>query len=111
MAAPSTPAQVQALTALYRPPDPGNEEGHAGQGVTFEEAQTSGHRLHVDHTARLRRLVPLLALEARIALDVARDVHVTGGCEIEDGRRLALAVKRLEKIASILADAEREAIR
>ena len=38
--------QVQALAALYRrPPDRPNEEGHAGQGVTFEGAQTNGRGL------------------------------------------------------------------
>lgn len=107
MAAPSTTAQVQALRQLYSPPDTGNERAPtAGTVRGAEVADPDG--LHVDHTARLRRLVPMLALEARIALDVARDVHTTGGCEIEDGRRLALAVKRLEKIARTLADAERE---
>lgn len=46
MAALSTSAQVQALAALYRrPPDRPNEEGHAGQGVTFGEAQTNGQEL------------------------------------------------------------------
>lgn len=38
--------QVQALAALYRrPPDRPNEEGHAGQGVTFRKAQTNGQGL------------------------------------------------------------------
>ncbi len=33
------------VRALYRPPNPGNEEGHAGQGVTFRKAQTNGRGL------------------------------------------------------------------
>lgn len=43
--------QVQALRQLYRPPDPTNEEGHAGQGVTFK-AQTNGRGLQEDSTTR-----------------------------------------------------------
>ena len=65
----------------------------------------------VNNTAirRLRGLLPCIALEARIALDVARDIHFTGGCEPEDGKRLATAVRRLSRAAEIVADAEREA--
>lgn len=103
--------QVQALAALYRrPPDRPNEEGHAGQGVTFK-AQTNGRGLPDKDTSlrRLRGLLPTIAIEAGIALDVARDVHITGGCEIEDGKRLATAYQRLKKIAQVIAEAEREA--
>lgn len=54
-----TSQQVQALAALYRrPPDRPNEEGHAGQGVTFRKAQTNGQELrgkyngfHVTHAS------------------------------------------------------------
>ena len=101
--------QVQALAALYRPPEPENEEGHAGQGVTFK-AQTNGRGLPDKDTSlrRLRGLLPTVAIEAGIALAVARDVHITGGCEVEDGKRLATAYQRLKKIAPVIAEAERE---
>ena len=103
-------AQADAMRNLYRPPNPGNEEGHAGQGVTFRKAQTNGQELRDKDTSlrRLRGLLPTIAIEAGIALDVARDVHVTGGCEIEDGKRLATAYQRLKKIAEIIAEAQRE---
>lgn len=54
------------------------------------------------------RLLPLVVLEVRVALDVARDLHYTGGCSIDDGRRLATAYKRLKTAARMVADAERE---
>jgi hypothetical protein len=103
-------AQADAMRNLYRPPDRQNGEGHAGQGVTFK-AQTNGRGLPDKDTAlrRLRGLLPTVAIEAGIALDVARDVHITGGCEIEDGKRLAIAYQRLKKIAQVIAEAEREA--
>ncbi len=104
-------AQADAMRNLYRPPDRPNEEGHAGQGVTFRKAQTNGRGLPDKDTSlrRLRGLLPTIAIEAGIALDVARDVHITGGCEIEDGKRLAVAYQRLKKIAQVIAEAEREA--
>ena len=57
---------------------------------------------------RLRGVLPMISLEARIALDVARDVHLTGGCEVHDGQRLATAVRRLAWAAEFVADAEQE---
>ncbi len=74
--------------------------GSAGRQVS-EVNSTAIRRLH--------GLLPCIALEARIALDVARDVHVTGGCEIEDGKRLATACKRLHRAVEIIAEAEQEA--
>lgn len=38
-------AQADAMRNLYRPPEPENGEGHAGQGVTFRKAQTNGQGL------------------------------------------------------------------
>lgn len=58
---------------------------------------------------RLRGVLPMIGVETRIALDVARDVHLTGGCSIEDGRRLATAYQRLRWAMQAVADAEREA--
>lgn len=114
MAALSTSAQVQALAALYRrPPDRPKEEGHAGQGVTFGEAQTNEQELRRNDTteAALRRvkgLLPIIVTETRIALDCARDTFLTGGIEIEDGKRLRTAFERLKRAAEIVAHAERE---
>lgn len=106
-------AQVQALRQLYRP----KEEGHAGQGVTFGEAQTSGHQLRIDdnpsadlpaHLRRVRGLLPTIVTETRVALDCARDTFLTGGIEVEDGKRLRTAYERLKRIAEVVAAAERE---
>ena len=58
---------------------------------------------------RLCGLLPMIGLEARVALDVARDVHLTGGCSIEDGRRLATAYQRLRWAMQAVMEAEREA--
>ena len=102
-------AQADAMRNLYRPPDHPKEDGHAGQGVTFRvQANGQGPRGKDTSLRRLRGLLPTIAIEAGIALDVARDVHITGGCEIEDGKRLATAYQRLKKIAEIIAEAERE---
>lgn len=57
---------------------------------------------------RLKTLLPTLALESRIALECARDLYVTGGLEVEDGKRLATAYERLKRIAEVVANAERE---
>ncbi|HET9048694.1 MAG TPA: hypothetical protein VFN29_07030 [Chiayiivirga sp.] len=59
----------------------------------------------------MRGLLPCIALEARITLDVARDIYATGGCDVEDGKRLATAYERLKRIAEVVADAELEARR
>jgi len=84
--------------------NPGALAGASGSaGRQVSEVNSSAIR-------RLRGLLPCIALEARIALDVARDVHFTGGCEPEDGRRLATAYKRLSRAAEIVAEAEREAL-
>lgn len=102
--------QVQALAALYRrPPDLPKKETPPVGRQGFRE-QTNGRGLPDKDTSlrRLRGLLPTIAIEAGIALDVARDVHITGGCEIEDGRRLATAYQRLKKIAQVIAEAERE---
>jgi hypothetical protein len=42
------------------------------------------------------------ALESRVALIAARELYQTGGLEVEDGKRLALAVERLESAAVVL---------
>lgn len=60
---------------------------------------------------RVKGLLPCIALEARIALDVARDVYVTGGCDVEDGKRLATAYERLKRIAEVVAEAERAEVK
>lgn len=49
----------------------------------------------------------VLALEAKIVLFAARELHFTGGLEVEDGKRLAQAVKRIGDAASVLTEAER----
>lgn len=103
--------QVQALAALYRrPPDRPNDEAPPGERRGFKGSQTNVRGLPDKDTSlrRLRGLLPTIAIEARIVLDVARDVHITGGCEIEDGKRLATAYQRLKKIAQVIAEAERE---
>ena len=83
--------------------NPGWRAGASGSaGRQVSEVNSSAIR-------RLRGLLSCIALEARIALDVARDIHFTGGCEAEDGIRLATAVRRLSRAAEIVADAEREA--
>lgn len=102
-------AQVQALRNLYRPPDPGKEETPpvARQGF---RGQTNGHGLHGDCNAirRLKTLLPTLALESRIALECARDLYLTGGIEVADGKRLRTAYERLKRIAEVVAAAELE---
>lgn len=46
----------------------------------------------------------VVALEAHIALLAARELHLTGGLSIEDGKRLAIAVDRLQNAASVLVE-------
>lgn len=98
--------QVQALAALYKPPERQSPPVRAGQskGAAF------GDGLHGDCSAlrRLKTLLPTLALESRIALECARDLYLTGGIEVEDGKRLATAYERLKRIAEVVAEAERE---
>lgn len=60
---------------------------------------------------RVKGLLPCIALEARITLDVARDIYATGGCDVEDGKRLATACKRLKRAVEIIGEAELEARR
>lgn len=43
-----------------------------------------------------------VALEATIALFAARELYFTGGLEVEDGQRLALAVERLTGAQGVL---------
>lgn len=57
---------------------------------------------------RLRGLLPGIALETRIALDVARDLWLTGGCDEADGRRLRTAYERLKCAVEVVAAAEAE---
>lgn len=66
-----------------------------------------------EHSAlrRLRALLPGIALETRIALDVARDLWVTGGCDEADGRRLHTAYQRLQQAVEAVAAAEAEVLR
>lgn len=45
-----------------------------------------------------------LALESKIILFAARELHITGGLEIEDGKRLAEAVKRIDHAANVLVE-------
>lgn len=49
----------------------------------------------------------VVALEARVALLAARELHCTGGISVEDGKRLAAAVERLEGAANVLTEARR----
>lgn len=102
--------RAQVPRNSYRPPDRPNEEGHAGRGVTFRGSQIIGKELHDNVTAlrRLKNFLPTLALESRIALECARDIYVTGGIEVEDGKRLATAYERLKRIAEVVAEAELE---
>lgn len=85
-------------------PERQNPAGGPGSGSAGRQVSETNYSA----IRRLRGLLPFIGLEARIALDVARDVHLTGGCAIEDGRRLATAVKRLAWAAEFVADAERE---
>lgn len=48
-----------------------------------------------------------LALEGKVVLFAARELHVTGGLEIEDGKRLAEAVKRIDHAANVLTETRR----
>lgn len=86
--------------------DPGNGRAPtAGNGRGAELG-----RLANDSTTQQLRavlgLLPVISLEARVALDVARDLHLTGGCEIEDGKRLATAYKRLKRANEVIGTAE-----
>lgn len=49
----------------------------------------------------------VLALESKVALFAARELHITGGLEIEDGKRLAEAVKRIDHAANVLTEGGR----
>jgi len=102
--------RAQALRNLFRPPDPEHEDASPVGRRGVEGSQTKAQDLHGNGNAlsRLRGLLPTIAIEARIALDVARDLYLTGGCEIEDGKRLRTAYERLKRIAEVVADAERE---
>lgn len=46
----------------------------------------------------------VLALEANIVLMAARELYATGGLEVEDGKRLAEAVKRIDGAKAVLRD-------
>lgn len=109
MAALSTSAQT--LRNLHRPPDPEHEDAPPVARRGVEGSQTNRQELRDNGNAirRLRGLLPTIAIEARIALDVARDLYLTGGIEVEDGKRLRTAYERLKRIAEIVAEAEREA--
>lgn len=48
-----------------------------------------------------------LALESKVVLFAARELHMTGGLQIEDGKRLAQAVKRIDHAANVLVEARR----
>lgn len=110
MSAPSASKQVQALRKLYRPPDPEHEDAPPVARRGVEGSQTIGKELRDNVTAirRLKTFLPTLALESRIALECARDLYLTGGIEVDDGKRLATAYERLKRIAEVVADAERE---
>lgn len=101
---------AQTLRNSYRPPDPGHEDAPPWQRRGVEGAHSIGQDLHCDSTAirRLKTFLPTLALESRIALECARDLYLTGGIEVDDGKRLATAYERLKRIAEVVADAERE---
>lgn len=49
----------------------------------------------------------VLALESKVVLFAARELHHTGGLEIEDGKRLAEAVKRIDHAANVLVEVRR----
>lgn len=49
----------------------------------------------------------VLALEGKIVLFAARELHLTGGLEIEDGKRLARAVERIDHAAGVLVEVPR----
>jgi len=101
--------QVQAMAALYRPPGPTNGSAPTVGAVRGAEcAGLDGLQADGNTIIRLRALLPVIVLETKIALDVARDLYLTGGCEIEDGKRLRTAYERLKRAAEIVADAERE---
>jgi hypothetical protein len=101
--------RAQALR-FYRPPDPGKEDAPPVARRGVEGSHSIGQELHADCSAvrRLKNLLPTLALESRIALECARDLYLTGGIEVEDGKRLATAYARLKRIAEVVAAAELE---
>ncbi len=74
----------------------------------FTAMRPDGHALSPRTAARIASMLPMIAIEARIALDVARDLHHTGGCSVEDGKRLRTACDRLRRFAEVIAEAERE---
>ena len=49
----------------------------------------------------------VLALESKVALFAARELHITGGLDIEDGKRLAVAVERIDHAANVLVGGPR----
>lgn len=46
----------------------------------------------------------VLALEAKIVLFAAREIEITGGIGLEDGKRLAAAVERIDHAANVLVE-------
>ncbi|MEZ5544242.1 MAG: hypothetical protein R3F10_03465 [Lysobacteraceae bacterium] len=113
MSAPSTSAQVQALRKLYLPPDPGNDCAPTSGKERGAGEVASNDGLHGDSATnaalrRVRGLLPTIVTETRIALECARDAYLTGGIEVEDGKRLRTAYERLKRAAEVVADAERE---
>ena len=105
--------QVQALAALYKPPARHENAPPVAAGEASGKSADQARFQCDDSTAlrKLRGLLPTLAVEGRIILSAGRDIFHTGGIDVEDGKRLALAVKRTERIIETLADAELEAIR
>lgn len=51
--------------------------------------------------------LPVVALEARVALLAARELHANGRLDVDDGKRLALAVERLAGVAVVFVEVRR----
>lgn len=49
----------------------------------------------------------VLALESKVALFAARELHLVGGLSVEDGKRLAEAVQRIDHAANVLVEGAR----
>ena len=54
--------------------------------------------------AGLASALEVLSLEATIALFAARELHLTGGLSLEDGKRLAVAVERITSARTVLCE-------
>lgn len=94
------------------PPENAHAPAHLARGASAELRQGQHSKsTTVMQLQAVLDLLPTISLETRVALDVARDLHMTGGCETEDGKRLATAYKRLKRACEVVRRAEQEVAR